>query len=40
VTADEAFTVLAQASMAGSRELRVVAEHLVTTGELLVPTRS
>jgi GAF domain-containing protein len=40
VTADEAFTILAQASMAGNRKLRVVAEHLVTTGELLVPTRS
>jgi GAF domain-containing protein len=37
VTADESFTILAQASMAGNRKLRVVAEHLVSTGELLVP---
>jgi GAF domain-containing protein len=37
VTAEEAFTVLAQASMAGNRKLRAVAEHLATTGELLAP---
>jgi GAF domain-containing protein len=39
VTADNAFQLLAQASMAGNRKLRAVAEHLVATGELLVPDR-
>jgi len=37
LTSDEAFKMLAQASMAGNRKLRDVADHLVTTGELLVP---
>jgi len=35
--ADQAFQLLAQASMTGNRKLRDVAEHLVTTGELLAP---
>ena len=35
LTADQAFDLLARASMAANRKLRVVAEHLVTTGELL-----
>jgi GAF domain-containing protein len=39
VTADEAFTLLAQASMAANRKLRDIAEHLATTGELQLPPR-
>ena len=37
LTADQAFDLLARASMAANRKLRAVAEHLVTTGELLGP---
>ena len=35
LTADQAFDLLARASMAANRKLRAVADHLVTTGELL-----
>jgi GAF domain-containing protein len=35
ITADQAFQLLAQASMNANRKVRDVAEHLVTTGELL-----
>jgi GAF domain-containing protein len=35
VTADQAFQLLAQASMRANRKLRDVADHLVRTGELL-----
>ena len=37
LTADQAFKLLAQASMASNRKLRSVADHLVATGELVVP---
>lgn len=37
LTSDDAFTLLAQTSMAVNRKLRDVAHHLVTTGELLRP---
>ncbi|MBB3674686.1 GAF and ANTAR domain-containing protein [Modestobacter versicolor] len=37
LTADEAFKLLAQASMASNQKLRLVADHLVTTGELIMP---
>jgi len=37
LTADEAFKLLAQASMASNRKLRNVADHLVATGELVMP---
>jgi GAF domain-containing protein len=37
ITPDEAFKLLAQASMALNRKLRDVADHLVNTGELLRP---
>jgi GAF domain-containing protein len=41
LTADQAFTLLAQVSMGANRKLRDVAEHLTTTGELLpFPGRS
>lgn len=36
-TADQAFQVLARVSMQANRRLRDVADHLVTTGELLSP---
>jgi GAF domain-containing protein len=36
-TADQAFQVLARVSMQANRKLRDVADHLVTTGELLSP---
>jgi GAF domain-containing protein len=35
LTADQAFQFLAQASMRTNRKLRTLAEHLVTTGELM-----
>jgi GAF domain-containing protein len=37
LTAVQAFQVLAEASMRGNRKLRDVAEHLVSTGELIAP---
>ena len=37
LTADQAFTLLAQASMGTNRKLRDVAEHLATTGDLVQP---
>jgi len=37
LTPDQAFDLLVRASMAANRKLRAVAEHLVTTGELLGP---
>jgi GAF domain-containing protein len=37
VTADAAFTVLAHASQRGNVKLRDVADHLVRTGEILLP---
>jgi GAF domain-containing protein len=37
LTADQAFQLLAQASMNANRKLRDVADHLVHTGELLGP---
>jgi GAF domain-containing protein len=37
ITSDEAFKLLAQASMGVNRKLRDVADHLVATGELLRP---
>jgi len=37
LTSDEAFKLLAQASMAVNRKLRDIAHHLVATGELLRP---
>ena len=37
LTADQAFMLLAQASMGTNRKLRDVAEHLSTTGDLLQP---
>jgi GAF domain-containing protein len=41
LTPDQAFQVLAHASMGTNRKLRDIADHLVRTGELLVPpTRS
>jgi GAF domain-containing protein len=39
LTADQAFTLLAQASMGTNRKLRDVAEHLATTGDLLLPSQ-
>jgi AmiR/NasT family two-component response regulator len=39
LTADRAFEVLVHASMASNRKLRDVADHLVSTGELIVPPR-
>jgi GAF domain-containing protein len=39
LTADEAFKLLAHASMASNRKLRDIADHLVATGELLLPPR-
>lgn len=38
ITAVQAFQILAEASMRTNRKLREVADHLVATGELLVPT--
>ncbi|MCW2579231.1 MAG: hypothetical protein JWR82_832 [Blastococcus sp.] len=38
LTPDQAFQVLAEASMRTNRKLRDVAEHLVTTGELITPS--
>ena len=38
LTADQAFQVLAEASMRANRKLRDVAEQLVTTGELITPS--
>jgi GAF domain-containing protein len=38
LTADQAFHLLARASMGTNRKLRDVAEHLVSTGELMTPT--
>jgi GAF domain-containing protein len=38
LTADQAFQALAEASMRANRKLRDVAEHLVTTGELITPS--
>jgi GAF domain-containing protein len=35
LTADQAFQVLAQTSMKANKKVRVIADHLVTTGELL-----
>jgi AmiR/NasT family two-component response regulator len=40
VTSDQAFDVLTAASMRTNRKLRDVAEHLVTTGELVAPSHS
>jgi GAF domain-containing protein len=37
LTADQAFKLLAQASMASNRKLRDIAEQLVETGELALP---
>jgi len=37
LTADQAFKLLAQASMAANRKLRDIADHLVATGELVSP---
>jgi GAF domain-containing protein len=37
LTADQAFQVLVQASMGVNRKLRDVAQHLVSTGELIAP---
>jgi hypothetical protein len=37
LTADQAFQVLARVSMQSNRKLRHVADHLVTTGELIRP---
>src|SRR4051812_35800894 len=37
LTAEEAFKLLAQASMAANRKLRDIADHLVATGELVIP---
>jgi GAF domain-containing protein len=37
LTPDQAFHLLARASMAANRKLRTVAEHLVETGELVTP---
>jgi GAF domain-containing protein len=37
LTAEQAFQVLAQASMTANHKLRDIAEHLVITGELLAP---
>jgi AmiR/NasT family two-component response regulator len=37
ITPDEAFKLLAQASMATNRKLRDIADHLVVTGELVRP---
>jgi GAF domain-containing protein len=39
LTADQAFKLLAQSSMATNRKLRDVAEQLVATGELALPPR-
>jgi AmiR/NasT family two-component response regulator len=39
LTAEEAFKLLAQASMAANRKLRDIADHLVATGELVTPRR-
>jgi GAF domain-containing protein len=39
LTADQAFHMLVQASMATNRKLRDIADHLVSTGELLKPPR-
>jgi GAF domain-containing protein len=39
LTADQAFHLLARASMGANRKLRAVAEHLVHTGELVVPPK-
>ena len=39
LTAEQAFEVLAQASMRGNIKLRDVADHLVRTGDLSVPSR-
>jgi GAF domain-containing protein len=37
LTADQAFHLLARASMGANRKLRDVADHLVQTGELITP---
>jgi AmiR/NasT family two-component response regulator len=37
MTADQAFQMLAQASMRGNVKLRAIAEQLVETGELRLP---
>jgi len=39
LTAEQAFELLAQASMRGNIKLRDVADHLVRTGDLSVPSR-
>jgi GAF domain-containing protein len=39
LTADQAFQLLAGASMGANRKLRDVADHLVATGELVLPPR-
>jgi GAF domain-containing protein len=39
LTADQAFQLLARASMGANRKLRDVADHLVATGELVLPPR-
>jgi GAF domain-containing protein len=39
LTADEAFKLLTQASMAANRKLRDIADRLATTGELELPPR-
>ena len=37
LTADQAFQLLARASMTTNRKLRDIADHLVRTGELRLP---
>jgi len=39
LTADQAFSLLVQASMATNRKLRDIADHLVSTGELMLPPK-
>jgi GAF domain-containing protein len=39
LTADQAFDLLVQASMATNRKLRDIADHLVVTGELIQPPK-
>jgi hypothetical protein len=39
LTADEAFNLLVQASMATNRKFRDIAAHLVSTGELVQPPK-
>jgi GAF domain-containing protein len=40
LTADQAFHLLARASMTANRKLRDIADHLVRTGELAAPPRN